>query len=474
MKKTVSLMTITALVFVLLAGCGGNSNSSSSAAPETAAATAAATTAATAEPTATEAPTAEPAAPAEIVTIKTSITNGELSKDQIAEFEQANPNIKIEIVELDATKLAAQLATGDAPDVLRISGAFETGGYVIKGIAMDLTEQINASTVINKDDLMDIDNVFRFDGQTIGKGPIYGLPKDWSSDYTIWYNKKVFEAAGVALPDPTIPLTWPEIMALAKKLTIKGKQYGLAATEWGKTEPNFNIMLDYLASAGVAINAPDNSSMDFNNQAVKDFIAMWVDAVKSNIGPNSVNGDKISGGDLFTQNKLGMLINGYWYSGALRSNDNSKTHLSDFGMMPAPLAPGGKRVSPTGGATGAIINKASKHPKEAWTFFEWFFAGKPADDRAKTGWGLPAFTSKMSLLPQETDFDKAVYAVLQDELKYSGDFLPVNPYLSGGGWGIFDKYVNPLYFGKSNIDDAVKGMTKDANVAITEAKNAMN
>jgi multiple sugar transport system substrate-binding protein len=470
MKKSISLLTITALVFVLLAGCGGNSSPAGSTAPEATKAPAAAS----AEPSAasTTAPTAEPAS-VEQVTIKTSFSEGELSKDQIAEFEAANPNIKIEIVVVDGTKLAAQLATGDAPDVIRISGAFETGGYVIKGIAMDITDQINASSVINKDDLMSIDNVFRFDGQTIGKGPFYGLPKDWSSDYAIWYNKKVFEAAGVPLPDPTVPLTWPEVMTLAKKLTIKGKQYGLAANEWGKTEPNFNIMLDYLASAGATINAEDNSSMNFDVPAVKDFLALWLDAVKSNVGPNSVNGDKTSGGDLFTQNKVAMMINGYWYSGALRSNDATKTHLSDFGMLPAPLAPGGKRVSPTGGATGAIINKATKHPKEAWTFFEWFMGGKPADDRAKTGWGLPAFTSKMSLLPQDTDFDKQVYAVLQDELKYAGDFLPVNPYLSGGGWGIFDKYVNPLYFGKSSIDEAVKGMTKDANVAVTEAKNAM-
>lgn len=414
----------------------------------------------------------------DVVTIRTSFSEGELSKDQIAEFEKEHPNIKVEIETVDATKLAAELATGDAPDVIRLSGVFDLPNYVIKGIALDLTDRINGSTLIKADDLLPITNVFRFDGKTVGTGPIYGLPKDWSNDYAIFYNKKAFDAAKVPLPDPTKPMTWPEVFDLAKKLTIKDgdkvKQYGLSANEWGKTEPNFNNLLQYLLSAGVDINAADNSSVNFDNQAVKDYLNMWVDGVKNNVGPNSVNNDQTSGGDLFMKDQSAMLIDGYWYSGAIRSNEASKSHLSDFGMLPTPIAPNGTRVAPTGGATGAIINAASKHPDEAWTFFEWFLGGKPADDRAKTGWGLPIFKSKMDLLPKETDFDKQVNAVLQDELNYTGQYLKVNPYLAGGGWSIFDKYAQPLYFGKSTVDEAIKGMTKDANVAVQEAKDAVD
>jgi len=467
MKRMATLLSIIMLI-VLLAACGGKSGNGGGNTNDAASPSANSSSSATAAP-------ADSGKSGEVVTIRTSISDGELSKDQIAEFEAEHPNIKIEIEPLDSTKLAAELATNSAPDVIRISGAFDTSSYAIRGIAMDLTDRIEASPVIKTEDLVPMADVFRFDGKTIGTGPIYGLPKDWSNDYAIWYNKRAFDAAGVPLPDPKQPLTWPEVMELAKKLTIKDgnkiKQYGLAATEWGKTEPNFNFMLQYVLSAGAQINADDNSKMDFNVQPVKDFINMWVDAVKSNVGPNSLNNDQTSGGDLFLSDKAAMLIDGYWYSGVLRSNENAKTHLSDFGMLPTPIAPNGKRVAPTGGATGAIINKNTKHPDEAWTFFEWFFGGKPADDRAKSGWGLPAFQSKMALLPQETDFDKQVYSVLQDELNYAG-FLPVNPYLASGGWGIFDKYVQPLYFGKSSVDEAIAGMTKDANVAITEAKNA--
>ncbi|AZN39307.1 ABC transporter substrate-binding protein [Paenibacillus albus] len=491
MRKLASLVAISAMLAVTLSACGSDNNDSSgntSAGNSDAKANTSTNTStntsnsssgnnAAADNKADSGSNAAAADPGEVVTIRTSITEGELSKDQIAEFEAAHPNIKVEIDNVDATKLAAELATGDAPDIIRISGAFEVSNYVIKGLALDLTPYIDSSTVINKDDLVPIADVFRFDGKTIGQGPIYGLPKDWSNDFALFYNKKVFDAAGVEVPDASKPLTWPEVMDLAKKLTKKegGKvtQYGLAATEWGLTEPNFNQMLQYLLSSGASISSADNATMDFNQPAVKDYINMWTDAVKSNVGPNSVNNDQTNGGTLFLDDKAGLLIDGYWYSGVIRGNEKAKAHLDDFGMLPTPIAPGGTRVAPTGGATGGIIYSGSKHPKEAWTFFEWFFGGKPADDRAKTGWGLPIFKSKMGLLPQETNFDKQTYGVLQDELNYSSQYLQVNPYLGGGGWAIFSKYVTPIFFGKSTVDDAVAGMTKDANVAVTEAKSAI-
>lgn len=459
MKKLAFTLSILLALSLVLAACGGSAGKTAS------------------SPPAAQSPSASPSGgTGEVVTLRTNMPDSELSKEQIAQFEAEHPNIKIELVNADGTKMAAMLATGDAPDIIRMSGVWDLPNYVIKGIAMDLKDRIASSTVIKQDDLLPIANVFRFDGKEVGKGPIYGLPKDWSNDYAIFYNKKAFEAAGVPLPDPKTPLTWPQVMDLAKKLTIKEgktvKQYGLSANEWGKTEPNFNNMLQYLLSAGAVPDAPDMKSVDFDKPAVKDYINMWVQAVKDNVGPNSLNNDQTSGGDLFKQNKSAMLIDGYWYSGVLRAADETKSHLDDFGMLPAPTAPGGKRVSPTGAASGGIIYKATKHPNEAWTFFEWYFGGKPADERAKTGWGLPAFKSKMNLLPQATAFDKQVYGVLQDELNYSNEYLKINPNLMGGGWAIFEKYVTPLYFGKSGIDEAVKGMTKDANVTIKETLEA--
>jgi multiple sugar transport system substrate-binding protein len=408
------------------------------------------------------------------VTIRFNMGDGEITKDQIKEFEAANPNIKIQREDVDATKLAAQLATGEAPDIIRMTGVNDLPSYVIRGIAMDLTQRIGSSSLIKEDDFNPAVNVYRFDGKVQGKGPIYGLPKDFSPDFSIWVNKKLFEASGIPIPSQTEPMTYNQLFDLAKKLTIvKGgtvTQYGLSG---GKGEADLPFLMDYLLSKGVKLSSDDNSKIDFTKPEVKEALQFWVDGVKGNYGPNSVNQDKAAwGGEPFLANKLAMLQAGYWFSGLLRGDAKAKTHLDDYIMIPAPIAEGGKRVSPTGSATGAIINSSTKHPEEAWKVYEWFFAGKPAEDRAKSGWGVPAFKHLLPMIPQETAFDKQTYAVLQDELKYSGEFIEMNPYLINGNT-LLQKQLTPVYFGRATLDSAMAALTNDANRIIEESKDAV-
>jgi multiple sugar transport system substrate-binding protein len=408
------------------------------------------------------------------VTVVFNMGDGEVTKDQIKEFETANPTIKIERVDVDATKLAAQLATNEAPDIIRMTGVNDIPSYVIRGIALDLTGYIESSQLIKKDDLVSTDDVYRFDGKTQGQGPIYGIPKDFSPDFSLWYNKKLFKAANIPFPSETEPMTWNQMFDLAKKLTItkdnKVTQFGLGTLS--KTEADLPALMDYLLSKGVILSSEDSSSIDFNKPEVKEALQLWVDAVKGNYGPNQVNQDKAGwGGEAFLAEKAAMIQAGYWFSGLLRGDEKAKAHLDDFVMIPAPIAEGGTRVSPTGSATGAIINKASKHPNEAWKVYEWYFGGKPAEDRAKSGWGVPALKHLLPLIPQDTAFDKQTYRVLQDELKYSDKFIEINPYFLNGNT-LLQKQLTPVYFDRTKLEDALTALTKDANRMINEGKSA--
>ncbi|OCT15049.1 hypothetical protein A8709_13100 [Paenibacillus pectinilyticus] len=462
MIKKLSVLVVLSLSTVLtLSACG------SKAVDSKASETPASATAKAADPKASPASSGQ-------VTVNFNMNDGEITKDQIKDFETANPNIKIQRVDTDSTKLAAQLATGEAPDIIRISGVNDIPSYVIRGVAMDLTPFIEKSTIIKKDDLVSTVDVFRFDGKTQGKGPIYGLPKDFSPDFSIWYNKKMFKAANIPFPSDTEPMTWSQMFEIAKKLTItKGdtiSQYGLATLV--KTEADMPSLMTYLLGKGVSLSSDNFNKIDFNKPEVKQSLEEWVNAVKGNYGPNQINQDKAGwGGEVFLAEKAAMFQAGYWFSGMLRGDEKAKTHLDDFAMIPAPIADGGKRVSPTGTATGAIINKASKHPNETWTVYEWFFGGKPAEERAKSGYGVPALKHLLPLLPQATAFDKQAFNVLQDELKYSDKFIEINPYLLNGN-ALLQKQLTPVYFGKAKIDDVLVSLTKDANKMIEEGKNA--
>jgi multiple sugar transport system substrate-binding protein len=413
------------------------------------------------------------------VTIRTNIPENEMSNEQIKQFEDANPNIKIERVILESTKLEAQIATGDAPDIIRVNGVNELASFVIQGVALDLDSHIRNSTELKADDLLPVVDLFRFNLKKLGQGPLYGIPKDWSPDFTIWYNKKLFDAAKVQVPDTSKPLTWSQLFELARKLTLSEggaiKQYGLAVAGInGKTEANLPVLMQYLLSKDVKVFSADFTQTDFLKTEAKEFLAKWIEAVKGNYGPNQINQDKTSwGGETFLNEKAAMLINGYWFSSALREDDKAKTHLNDFGMLPAPVADGGQRVSPIGAATGAIINKNTKYPEEAWKVFEWYFAGKPAEERAKSGWGVPIQKHLIPLLPQQTEFDKRVYTVLNDEMKYSNKLLEVNPFLLNARI-IFSKHMTPVYFDKSTLDDALKNMNREANSLVKERMNTVS
>lgn len=460
MKKLAILMVALGLVFVAACGSGGGSDEGAS--PTSAAGSP------TASPSASQDTNKEP------VTIRITLSEGELTPEMIKEFETANPDIKIQREDTDPTKLAAQLATADAPDIIRVSGVNELASYVIRGVALDLTAYFEKSSVIKMDDLLPVANVYRFDGKTQGKGPIYGLPKDWSPDFTLWYNKKLFDAAGVPVPDASKPLTWSEVFALAKKLTIREganvTQYGLVTS--GKTEADIPTLMQYLASKGVRVYSEDFSQANFNIPEVKEMLNLWIEAVKGNYGPNQINQDQVPwGGDAFFKDKAALMVQGYWVSGGVRNDENMKTHAEDYVMLPAPIADGGNRVSPPGEATGAILNKNSEHPDEAWRVFEWYFGGKPAEDRAKGGWGVPVQRSYGELLPKEGAFDRKVFETLQAELEYGGQYLEVNPYAINVH-AVFSKHMTPVYFGKSSLDEALEKINTDINVMIKEGMAA--
>ena len=109
-------------------------------------------------------------------------------------------------------------------------------------------------------------------------------------------------------------------------------------------------------------------------------------------------------------------------------------------------------MSPTGAATGGVIYSGTKHPQQAWKVFEYLYAGLPAIERAKSGWGIPTLKSLLKYMPQTTPWDKAVFDVQNNEIKYSSPFLKYNPYLDLTSVNTeLSQYMNPVYFGKSTL-----------------------
>jgi|GEM_PF-808867 len=409
----------------------------------------------------------------EQVVIRHTMHDHEFTPEKIAEFEQEHPNIKIETVPADYNKLMSMITAGDVPDILRVDLS-ELPGYVTKGMALDLTDYFNSSSVLQPDDFLPIVNQFRFDAVKgiQGEGPLYGFPMDMSPDFSMLYNKKLFEAAQVPFPSSTEAMSWSELAESAKKLTKKNgdqvTQYGLAYYK-GDIAANQDLLNLQLLQLGSSAYSPDFTSADYTKPEVKKLLQFWADTVKSTIGPNPLHPATEWVGQLFVDNKVAMMMIGYRGAGFLKANPLTKDRLDDFGVAPAPVADNGTRISPTGFGTGAMIYSHSKHPKEAWTVYEWFLGGKPEEELVKASLALPGTGKLMELLPKETDFDRMNFEFIQNELKYNDRALPFNPYLTYQAVdSVFQKYFTPVYYNKDTVDGAAKKITEELNVLIRE------
>jgi len=402
-------------------------------------------------------------------TIKTSLQAGELSDDQIKEYEAANTNITIERVTADDSKLMAMLAAGNAVDVIRTTGLSTIPTYVSRGLLLPLDSYIEKSTAMKASDFTEVEKLYEFDGTNQGTGHVYGFAKDWSVDTSVFINKKLFKAANVEIPSLDTPLTSSQIGELAKKLTQKSNG---KVSVFGYVVPINTSQIEVnLASLGKSLWSDDLKASRFSSSEVKSILQYYVDLAKAGYIASDANPTADGwGGTDFMSDKIAMFQVGYWYSGLLRSNDKIKDRLNDFVMIPSISWDGGKAMPAVTGGTGAAVYAKTKNPDAVWKFMEWYFAGSPATDRAKSGYGIASLKSLQSLMPASTDWDKALNTVNQKDMaKVDLSEIKTNKYCSETSTdAIITKYLDPVLYGKDTLDNAAAAMDKAVADVISE------
>ena len=403
------------------------------------------------------------------VTLTVMYNNNELTKAHIADFEKKHKGIKIEFIQYDATRLNAMLASNNPPDFVR-GAAVGSANTNARGLAENLDPYLAKSSVLKKSDLLAVNDSFRWDGTTIGKGPYYGICKDWSQDATLWYNTALFDSAGVGHLDDTDAITYDELLNIAKKLTTKksGKTtvYGLGL-EWAWNLYAPIAMM--IAQQGGSLYDSGNAQTDLTTAAARKAIEWYVEFGQSAVGPSSLN-PLPDGSDqsTFMAKRMAITQDGYWFGGNFISSAGSLQ--SSIRMAPAPVM-GDQRISPTYAGIGAWIPAKSAHKDEAWKLMEYFMAGPPALERAQSGWGLPALTSLLSKLPQKAAYQKQAYAVAQNELQYAGP-LPDSPYVTVDNWNtVLDKYLQKAIKKQISVDSACQQITDDVNKLLAQGKD---
>lgn len=157
-----------------------------------------------------------------------SLAEKKIFTSMIDDFEKAHPGVKVNYQHVPGSqedylvKLTSLLAANKMPDVFYIHSD-EFYSWVDAGRLENLSPYMEASQVAKDAKIWEKSlTIFRYDSATkqvgVDSGDLYGLPKDLGP-WAMVYNKTLFEAKGVALPDPVNPMTWSEFIEVCKKLT---------------------------------------------------------------------------------------------------------------------------------------------------------------------------------------------------------------------------------------------------------------
>lgn len=396
----------------------------------------------------------------------------EFPDDQLKLFTDANPNIKVQRIEPDDTRFKAMVAAGNPPDVFLTSGP-AIPNLANRGIVLDLTDYFAGSSLLKADDLAPANSFFRY-GDAVGQGALYGMCKDWSPDFTMFAFKQAFEEAEVPLPSETEPMRYADFLTLGQALTKRRgeriQRIGVSYGDW-TIEPLIQFRL---SEEGGRLYAPDDASIALKDSpGAVEVLRLFYDlaAEKVTWTPLTPSPNGWSGKD-FNLGLIALIQNGYWFSGFLGTQEESKV-ADQVVMLPSPTW-GSKRYDPSGGPAGTAIAKASKNPDAAWKLFEFYNGDVPAQNRAKSGWGVPALTSLYGLMPAETPFQQQVQKVLQEELKHGDAPIEVNPYYDRQVFTTsWQKHLEQALRGSISFDQLVSNIEGDVNQAIKDGLAAL-
>jgi raffinose/stachyose/melibiose transport system substrate-binding protein len=296
-------------------------------------------------------------------------TDKELMEQLAAEYEAANPGVNIELPTLEneafKAKLTTLLQSNEAPDIFHSWGGGVFYEQAKAGVLRDVTDVLSQAAL----DEIGTAGVAAF---TAPDGRMYGLARD-VSEVVLWYNKALFEQAGV---DPASLATWDGFLAAVQKLKDAGIT-PLAVGAKDKWPAHFwwsKLVVRLAGQEGFEAAARGEG----DGFAGEDFVKAGEYLLQlAALDPWQEGFEAATYGDAsgyFGDGKAAMHLMGDWDYQVAKDNSASQEGIPDdqLGILPFPTIEGGKG-DPTdtlGGIGGYLFGKNASD--EAVKFLEWY------------------------------------------------------------------------------------------------------
>lgn len=374
-------------------------------------------------------------------------------KEILADFtKETGIQTKISVVKWNEywTMLEAGAQGGSLPDVFWMHSN-ESERYMSNDMLLDLTDKIKESEKIKVENYPeDIWGLYTY------KDHYYAVPKDVDT-IALWYNKKLFDEAGLAYP--TADWTWDDLTEAAKKLTKPdGSQYGLALKMDNNQAGYYNLVYD---KGGYIINEDKTKSGWDDPKTIEgmNILAGWLkDGVIPSAQTQTENGEDV----LLQSGKVAMALQGSWMVAAYRDNEYTAENC-DIVELPKDAVTG-RRVSIYNGL-GWVAAKNGKHTEEAWKLIEYLGSEEAQRKQAELGITMSAYKGTSDAWAKSAKFNLQAYLNMMDD-------MVIRPYSkSTVTWETADnEIITKVYTGELTMEEACKQMAEQMNEKLAEEK----
>ena len=314
--------------------------------------------------------------------------NRDVFQKLVDKFNQKNTDIQVESLYIGQAdqvmpKILTAVIGNAAPDILWYDPSI-TGRLIELQAIQPLETWLNKSPLKSQIDPALIETI-------VLNNHTWSIPF-YTNNVAIFYRPSLFKSAGIT----TLPKTWQELRAVAKKLTLdkngdgQKDQYGMLLP-LGKGEWTVFTWLPFMFSGGgelVGDNLPT-----LNNEAALAALNFWATLLQDGSAINSLP-ERGYEQDAFIAGKVAMQLTGPWTLNFLDSTG------IDYDVMPIPINQ--KPATTLGGSNLFVMKTQREREQAALKFLEYVLSEEFQTEMSIATGGLPInITSRESKRYQE-------------------------------------------------------------------------
>lgn len=377
-------------------------------------------------------------------------TNQEPVMQQLAEaFTKENPNVSITIELTPFSQYWTKIetaATGNVlPDLFWMNGP-NFIKYASNGMLLPIDDVVTNQKIdlsVYPQGLIDL---YTYDKQ------LYGLPKDF--DLTaLWYNKKLFDDAGLAYP--TNEWTWDDMVKAAR--VINNPDQGIYGTAV-QTSTQQGIYNTVPQMGGHIISDDRLTSGHGLSESIKG-IEVWRNLIDEGLSPTIEELSDTPAMDRFEAGQLGMLYAASWNVKRFMDNENVRDNV-DLVIMPKLK----ERKAVIHGLIPAISAK-SKNAETAKAFVAFLGSQEANQIWAESGVVIPAHKSVLDTwLASYPEINLKAFV---DQLEYSVMY----PTSRDNKWVEFERdTLRKVWAKEITVSEACKLISEEMNRLLEQEK----